>query len=129
MSLADTSRKPIISPPIPNPLPSQPGAPTGKSSSKKAVAKAVAATAASTLVVSGLLFFLLLRYSRRKREITEVNPYAGNPVEPRNDFTRFDGNLKGVIVDENGLDVLYWRNLEGGDKKRSFKKQIGRIQE
>ncbi|KAL2456351.1 Uncharacterized protein Fot_56908 [Forsythia ovata] len=50
----------------------------------------MAVTAASTLVVSRLLFFLLLRHSCRKREIIEVNPYAGNPVEPRNDFTRFD---------------------------------------
>ncbi|CAA2996680.1 Hypothetical predicted protein [Olea europaea subsp. europaea] len=117
--------QPISPPPIPNPVPSQPAAPPGKSSSKKAVAKAVAATAASTLVLSGLLFFLLLRRSRRKRGRTEVNPYAENPVVPRpqNDFTRFDGNVKGVIVDENGLDMLYWRNLEGGEKKRSFKKQ------
>ncbi|CAI9785189.1 unnamed protein product [Fraxinus pennsylvanica] len=118
--------QPISPPPIPNPLPLQPDAPPGKSSSKKAVAKAVAATAAGTLVLSGLLFFLLLRRSRRKRERTEVNLYAENPVvpQPRNDFTPFDGNLKGVIVDENGLDVLYWRNLEGGEKKRSFKKEV-----
>ncbi|XP_022878241.1 formin-like protein 4 [Olea europaea var. sylvestris] len=118
--------QPISPSPIPNPVPSQPAAPPGKSSSKKAVAKAVAATAASTIVISGLLFFVLLRRSRRKRERTEVNPYAENPVvpRPRNDFTRIDGNVKGVIIDENGLDVLYWRNLEGGDKKRSFKKQV-----
>ncbi|CAI9756252.1 unnamed protein product [Fraxinus pennsylvanica] len=118
--------RPISPPPIPNPVPSQPATLPGKSSSKKAVAKAVAATAASTLVISGLLFFILLRRSRQKRERTEVNPYADNPVVPRpqNDFTRFNGNLKGVIVDENGLDVLYWRNLERGDRKRSFKKQV-----
>ncbi|KAI3433093.1 Formin-like protein [Psidium guajava] len=32
---------------------------------------------------------------------------------PRGDFTRFGGNMiKGLIVDENGLDVIYWRRLQ-----------------
>ncbi|XP_075496910.1 formin-like protein 4 [Primulina tabacum] len=106
--------------------------PTGKSSTKSAVGKAIGVTAASTLVLSGLLFFLLLRHSKRKRE-RDINPTTTttNPTTnamvlsvPRaDDFSRFNGNLKGLIVDENGLDVLYWRNLEEGDKRTSFKNQ------
>ncbi|KZV36296.1 formin-like protein 8-like [Dorcoceras hygrometricum] len=105
---------------------------TGRSSTKSAVGKAIGVTAASTLVLSGLLFFLLLRYSKRKRE-RDTNPTtttiapttnAMMHTSPRaDDFSRFNGNLKGLIVDENGLDVLYWRNLEGGDKRTSFKNQ------
>lgn len=39
---------------------------------------------------------------------------------PPSQFSRIEGNVKGVIVDENGLDVLYWRKLEEEDKKNSF---------
>lgn len=80
-------------------------------------------TAASTVVVSALLFFLLLRYSRRKRE-EKVAAGGGNAVAPQNNsFRRYGGNVKGLIVDENGLDVLYWKNLQEGENRTSFKKQ------
>uniref|UniRef100_A0A7N1A7F9 Formin-like protein n=1 Tax=Kalanchoe fedtschenkoi TaxID=63787 RepID=A0A7N1A7F9_KALFE len=39
-------------------------------------------------------------------------------------FGKFEGNLKGLIVDENGLDVVYWRKLEGVSSKNSFKKEV-----
>ncbi|XP_075484345.1 formin-like protein 4 [Primulina tabacum] len=114
--------------------PSQVPTTTGKSSTKSAVGKAIGATAASTLVLSGLLFFLLLRHSKNKRERDTTNPtttttnQTANAAVPANlrgdDFSRFNGNLKGLIVDENGLDVLYWRNMEEGDKRTTgFKKQ------
>ncbi|PSS28667.1 Formin-like protein [Actinidia chinensis var. chinensis] len=111
---------PPPAPPLSPPPPPQPAKP----SSKKAVAKAVAVTAASTLVLSGLLFFLLAKYSRRKREQGNktTHPYASDPVVPQTEFSRFNGNLKGVIVDEEGLDVLYWRNLEGENVKDNFTK-------
>lgn len=85
-------------------------------------------TAASTVVVSALLFFLLLRYSRRKREenVAAAAAAGGRPnaVAPQNNsFTRYGGNVKGLIVDENGLDVLYWKNLQEGENRTSFKKQ------
>ncbi|EFH65016.1 hypothetical protein ARALYDRAFT_476139 [Arabidopsis lyrata subsp. lyrata] len=42
----------------------------------------------------------------------------------REGFTRF-GGVKGLILDENGLDVLYWRKLQSQrDRSGSFKKQI-----
>ncbi|KAJ6431192.1 hypothetical protein OIU84_018645 [Salix udensis] len=42
---------------------------------------------------------------------------------PPSQFSRIEGNVKGVIVDENGLDVLYWRKLEEEDKKNSFRRE------
>ncbi|MFS8031629.1 putative formin, FH2 domain-containing protein [Helianthus anomalus] len=117
------------------------------SSSNKTVAKAVAATAATTLVLSGLLFLLLVRYKRyrkekeKEKETEETDLQGGNdnrntidPVLMMNDqFTRFEG-IKGVIVDEEGLDVLYWKNLDDddddhGNKKTVFKKEVLRINE
>ncbi|KAK4479736.1 hypothetical protein RD792_015268 [Penstemon davidsonii] len=92
-----------------------------------AVGKAIGATAASTLILSGLLFFFLQRRSSRKRE-REINASTTNrgikpfvPPPQDDNFTRFDGKFKGVIVDGNGLDVLHWRSLEEGDNKTSFK--------
>ncbi|XP_073130516.1 formin-like protein 4 [Henckelia pumila] len=128
---APTNGPPIVPPTTVIPPPQLPST-TGKSSTKSAVGTAIGVTAASTLVLSGLVFFLLLRHSKRKRErhtnpiTTTTNPTSNAmaPNVPRaDDFSRFNGNLKGLIVDENGLDVLYWRNLEEGDKRTSFKNQ------
>ncbi|KAL0304969.1 UNVERIFIED_CONTAM: Formin-like protein 4 [Sesamum calycinum] len=115
-------------PNVPPPTTSiHPPQPARKSSTRAAVGKAIGVTAASTLVLSGLLFFFLLRYSRRKRENDSAAAAAHggtNAVAPQNDdFRRFNGNVKGVIVDENGLDVLYWRKLQEGENRSSFKKQ------
>ena len=37
---------------------------------------------------------------------------------------KLGGNVKGLIVDENGMDVLYLRKLEGGELKHSFPKVL-----
>ncbi|XP_051122264.1 formin-like protein 4 [Andrographis paniculata] len=126
---------PFIDPPeIPQPVPFPPP-PRSKSSSGAAVGRAIGATAASTVVVSALLFFLLLRRARRKRERENGAAAHGGAASaaaaasaPRaqtdDDFHRFGGNLRGLIVDEDGLDVLYWRSLQNdGGERRSFKKQ------
>jgi hypothetical protein len=109
----------ILSPSAPGPLPS--------SSSNKNVVKAVAATAASTFVVATLLFFLIQRFvilPRRKSNGVGAGSRGGQAVVPLplppSQFSRIEGNVKGLIVDENGLDVLYWRKLEEEDKKNSF---------
>ncbi|KAF8040080.1 hypothetical protein BT93_B2336 [Corymbia citriodora subsp. variegata] len=105
----------VLQPPPPPPPPSPSG------SNKRTIATAVAATAASTLVISGLFFILLKRraVARRRKEESGSNG-GGLPTVARDDFTRFDGNIKGLIVDENGLDVLYWRKLQGRSSKNSF---------
>ncbi|KAH0668891.1 hypothetical protein KY289_023384 [Solanum tuberosum] len=108
-------------------------------SSNKAVGTAIGVTAASTVVLSALLFFFLVRYSRRRRKQQEGSaigdPRGGGTSGAgagasasagvvQDQFLKFEGNLKGVIVDENGLDVLYWRKLESGEqRKESFKKK------
>ncbi|KAL6547207.1 hypothetical protein OROMI_022928 [Orobanche minor] len=99
--------------------------PPRRSSSRAAVGKAIALTAASTIVLSGLLFFFLLIRSRRKRSAggNAVAVTHGGINPPTNDFTQFNGNIKGLIVDENGLDVLYWRNLQEGEGRSSFKRE------
>lgn len=98
-----------------------PGPPPSKSSSKKTVVKAVVATAVSTIVVSAVFFFMVQRYMHRKKNhvVAETSFQNAQSIETRrgDDFVRVNGNLKGVIVDEEGLDVLYWRKLEGENKK------------
>ncbi|XP_034681407.1 formin-like protein 4 [Vitis riparia] len=117
---------PIEPPPPPPLLLSPPPPPSSKSSSSNAVAKAVAATAASTIVVAGLFFLLFQRYTvaRRRRQKEGNDPREGGQhVVHHTEFSRFNGNLKGLIVDENGLDVLYWKQLEEGNRKNSFRKE------
>ncbi|PON46551.1 Formin, FH2 domain containing protein [Parasponia andersonii] len=105
--------------PTPEPAP-EPAAP---SSSNGKIAKAVAATAASTLVVTGLAFLLIQRWIVAKRKREKGDGRNGNYAQgggggtilrsgSRSEFVRYSGDLKGFIVDENGLDVLYWRKLE-----------------
>ncbi|XP_057774725.1 formin-like protein 8 [Salvia miltiorrhiza] len=128
----------IVQPPATPGPPSSLPPPTGpavvpprRSSTKAAVGRAIGVTAASTVVLSGLLLFLLLRYnSRRKREESPPSAAAAggangrsNGVAPQSSFTRYGGNVKGLIVDENGLDVLYWRNLQEGENQSGYKKQ------
>ncbi|KAD7478872.1 hypothetical protein E3N88_02008 [Mikania micrantha] len=116
----------------PTPIPPN----TPSSSSNKKVVKAVAATAASTLALSGLLFLLLVKYKRHQKEkenpVVQGGNETGNTHDPvlmlNNQFTRLEG-IRGVIIDEEGLDVLYWKNLDdddddgdNGNKKTIFKK-------
>ncbi|KAF3431345.1 hypothetical protein FNV43_RR26076 [Rhamnella rubrinervis] len=116
----------------PSPTTSQPIVPHSQSqpspastSSKNDVAKAVAVTAASTLVVTGLAFILIRRYvlARRRKEnygngSNGSQGVRSSAVVPHNDqLGRHGGDSgpKGFIVDENGLDVLYWRKLESNN--------------
>ncbi|GLU03031.1 hypothetical protein SLE2022_202500 [Rubroshorea leprosula] len=123
----------LPSPPPPSPLPPSPPPPSpsrGSSSDGRAIVSAVVATAASTLVVAAVFFFLVRKYSqRRKKEGSSGGGGGGDGlnvgqfVVTQNEFERYDGNLKGLIVDENGLDVLYWRNLEEGNNRNGLQKQ------
>ncbi|KAG2702157.1 hypothetical protein I3760_06G077500 [Carya illinoinensis] len=85
-----------------------------KSSTNNKIVIAVAVTAASTLVLSGLLFFFIRRCvaARRGRgkDLTASN--EDRRAGQGNESPRFDGDLNGFVVDENGLDVLYWNKLE-----------------
>ncbi|XVF84874.1 hypothetical protein PTKIN_Ptkin17bG0074100 [Pterospermum kingtungense] len=113
--------------PLPVPI-SQPPPPPSSSNdnTNSTIAKAVAATAASTILIAGIFFFFIRRYvlARRKRERVGDSSQGGQPRVPPDDFTRANGNIKGLIVDENGLDVLYWRQLEDGENKNRFAKEV-----
>lgn len=137
-----TSPSPAPAPPIsPPPPPSRqqpvqaPAEETGSSSSNRRIATAVAATAASTLVVSGLLFFLIRRcLKKRRREEIGRSRSSGSAapgdrrvVPQMNEFERIEGNVRGLIVDEDGLDVIYWRKLEGkNNSKKGLQKEVVR---
>lgn len=99
------------------------------SSSNRNVIKAVAATAVSTFVVAILLFFLIQRFiiaPRRRKEGDDADSGGGQTVAPlpsHGQFSRVEGNVKGVVVHEKGLDVLSWRKHQVEDKKNSSHKQ------
>lgn len=101
------------------------------STSTKTIATAVAVTAVGVALLSTLFFFLIQRYViGRKRKTEEANSGTGpglvsQPAAAQNEFSRVDGNLKGFIVDENGLDVIYWKRLERKKSKNSFDRSDG----
>ncbi|XWS34883.1 hypothetical protein CRYUN_Cryun21dG0075500 [Craigia yunnanensis] len=125
------SSKPSSSLPSPEVLQdSQSSRPSPPSSSNddtnSTIAKAVAATAASTIVIAGIFFFFIRKYvlARRKRQRVGDSFQGGQHRVPPDEFARVNGNIKGLIVDENGLDVLYWRQLQDGENKNGFAKEI-----
>ncbi|CAH9071290.1 unnamed protein product, partial [Cuscuta europaea] len=114
----------------PSLLPPSPPPPPPPSRKKKAIRIAIGVTAPGILILSVILF-LLFRYSMERGSPTAaagMSPYADPYPEKsrRGDELMMFGGMKieGVIVDEEGLDVLYWRNLENGDHKGSFKRQV-----
>ncbi|EOA33296.1 hypothetical protein CARUB_v10019834mg [Capsella rubella] len=134
-----------VSPPRISPS-SNPSPPSNNSSSsdRGTITKAVLITAASTIVVAAVFFFCLQKcvVARRRRRDrvgpvsveSNLPPYPPHPQTAaavatsttlaREGFTRF-GGVKGLILDENGLDVLYWRKLQSQrERSGSFKKQI-----
>ncbi|XP_058081412.1 formin-like protein 4 [Magnolia sinica] len=135
-SLSPPPSSPPFSPatiPIsPTPMRTAPIPPPPDKSKRTTVAKAVVATAASTLVFAGLFFFLLQKFvfARRRRHQNEKTNIISGPRRDEETAVSYDarnlynGTLKGLVVDENGLDVLYWRNLEKGDGKTGFRKEV-----
>ncbi|XP_019422680.1 PREDICTED: formin-like protein 8 isoform X2 [Lupinus angustifolius] len=107
--------EPQASPPTPLLLATGPVAASKSSSSNSNIAKAVAATAASSVVISGLLFLLVQRCfrARRRKERISTASVGDRSVAPQiNMFEKSGRNIKGLVVDENGLDVIYWRKLQ-----------------
>ncbi|KAE8722653.1 Formin-like protein 4 [Hibiscus syriacus] len=121
-----TQTPPPVSPiPEATPLDSPPPSTSSSSGndSNRTIAKAVAATAGSTIVIAAVFFFLIRRYvlARRGREGTRD---SSQPRVPPDEFGRVNGNIKGLIVDENGLDVLYWRQLQNGGTINGFRQEV-----
>ncbi|KAL3528271.1 hypothetical protein ACH5RR_007593 [Cinchona calisaya] len=103
-------------------------------SQNRVVATAVAATAGSTLILAGILFYLLYRLTMaRQIEIIRKNQnssFRRDETTPQvlavtlthEEFMQNGGTLRGIIVDENGRDVLYLRKAEGGRFTSCFSK-------
>uniref|UniRef100_A0A0E0K525 Formin-like protein n=1 Tax=Oryza punctata TaxID=4537 RepID=A0A0E0K525_ORYPU len=127
---------PITSPsPPPGTPPLAPEAPSSSSSSGKRsdIAVAVVSTALSSFAVSGLAFFLFLRHGKKK-ELTDADGtgqhYGGaqggafTGKRPEREPKR---PARGNMVDENGLDAIYWREFEKeGDGGRGRKPPASR---
>lgn len=106
-------------PPI-NPAPSSPD--------RSKITKAV-------LVAAAFFFFFFHKCviaRRRRRDNKDGVENTLPPIPPpetvettlsREGFTRLVGNVKGLILDENGLDVLYWRNLQSQRISGGFQKE------
>ncbi|KAL2453160.1 Formin-like protein 8 [Abeliophyllum distichum] len=89
------------------------------------VVKAVAATAVCSFIIAGFLFYFFYRLSvarqRKKNKFDssfrreDASAPAPAPALPCIEFRQQGGAVKGVIVEEDGLDVLYLRKVERGD--------------
>lgn len=115
--------------PLPSPQQHPPPPPHDKrSSTKRAVAIAVPTTAVSTIILSALLFFFVQKRTKKRIERkNKPNPFARDPRTVPTEFARFNNKIKGVVVDEDGLDVVYWKNLNRENSKNRFSKQVLRI--
>nr|CAD1826766.1 unnamed protein product [Ananas comosus var. bracteatus] len=106
---------PTISPAQP-PISAPPPPPTHKD---KDVTKAVVATAASSFALSAIAFFAFYRCTARKKEVRpRENPFAKKSSRVERERPRGSPAHKGVIMDESGLDAIYWREFQREDPKR-----------
>uniref|UniRef100_A0ACD5YYQ1 Uncharacterized protein n=1 Tax=Avena sativa TaxID=4498 RepID=A0ACD5YYQ1_AVESA len=123
-------RTPAVAVPPPPPTGSPSPPPTGSppqsasasssSSTKRSdIAVAVVSTALSSFALSGLAFFLFLRHGKKK-DLTHAAGARNGYSNGRQDAA-FAGKLperapkqppRGDMVDENGLDAIYWREFE-----------------
>ncbi|CAN8313119.1 unnamed protein product [Cochlearia groenlandica] len=105
----------------PSPSPPQDTSPSSSSDRQK-ITRAILITAASTLLVAAVFFLFVhmcgasRRRRRRERAAVSNTLPPAPPLEEaalaREGFRRFGGNVKGLILDEDGLDVLYWRKSQ-----------------
>lgn len=104
--------------PSPN-SPPAPSSPISSGGNGVSVRNSALVTFFVTLTASSLLFFLFYQYDvkkRRKKLLSAISKTKYNTTNP------YAGDIDGVssagngIVDENGLDVYYWKkNLVDGD--------------
>ncbi|XP_075503405.1 formin-like protein 8 [Primulina tabacum] len=92
----------------------------------KTVVQAVVITAAISLILAGILAYVVYRFMITRR--TEKNKMGSSFRReatiglPSIEFRQHGRALKGVILDEEGLDVLYLRRLEEGHFTGCFSK-------
>ncbi|XP_076907735.1 formin-like protein 4 [Bidens hawaiensis] len=78
--------------------------------------EAVFITALTMLLLSGICFYFFYRYVMAKKRRIDFGLKIGREDSIMNtrELRQRGGTLKGVLVEENGLEVLYLRKLEDG---------------
>ncbi|GJV35979.1 formin-like protein 4 [Tanacetum coccineum] len=78
--------------------------------------EAVVFTAATMLIFSVICFYFFYRYVMAKKKQIDLSVKIGHEdtIVNTRELRQRGGTLKGVLVEENGLEVLYLRKLEGG---------------
>ncbi|KAJ0709146.1 putative formin, FH2 domain-containing protein [Helianthus annuus] len=78
--------------------------------------EAVVLTALTTLILSGICFYFFYRYVMAKKRRIDFGLKIGreDTIVNSRELRQRGGTLKGVLVEENGLEVLYLRKLEDG---------------
>ncbi|KAI3726936.1 hypothetical protein L1987_66743 [Smallanthus sonchifolius] len=78
--------------------------------------EAVVLTALTMLILSGTCFYFFYRYVMAKKRRIDLSLKVGREETIINtrELSQRGGTLKGVLVEENGLEVLYLRKLEDG---------------
>ncbi|XWS37398.1 hypothetical protein CRYUN_Cryun19dG0039600 [Craigia yunnanensis] len=97
-----------------------PSVPSSSSSSKGKVVKAIVATAATTLVIALIVFFFFRKIVRCFRRGKYESSFRREAVVIPDEFKKCDGKVKGLIVDENGIDVLYMTKVDRRRHKSNF---------
>ncbi|GJN22224.1 hypothetical protein PR202_gb09773 [Eleusine coracana subsp. coracana] len=136
-----TPPPPTITPPAASPATSPPGSPgslpssSSSSSVKRSdIAVAVVSTALSSFAVSGLAFFVFLRHAKKKDLTTAGGGGNGYPnglpqegaLPEKRSPKRPPRGTDGIgMVDENGLDAIYWREFEKDGAGRGGRKPTG----
>ncbi|KAF3329101.1 formin-like protein 16 [Carex littledalei] len=111
-------------PPTPPSPPQPPSTDSTSSSSRHDVTVAVLSTAFSSFAISGLLFFLFLHLSAKKKQIL-ASDYTTSPETKNNRLQPLrEEKMKHNIVDESGLDAIYWREFE---KENGYRPQSERL--
>ncbi|CAK8566817.1 unnamed protein product [Lathyrus sativus] len=79
------------------------------------IAMAVVATVISMLFIFGIFLFFYHRFFLARYQTRNKGSFLHEP-----DMKRFGGNVKGVIADENGVDVIYMMDKESRQMITSF---------
>ncbi|XP_022999336.1 formin-like protein 8 [Cucurbita maxima] len=113
LSISGRRSPPPPPPPSPHPPLQEPKRmrkPKRKLKKGTIIAVAVSTVAATLLLSLGLLFYI------RRRILAKLKEHQVESQE----FTRFEGNLNGLIVEEDGLDVMYWKKDNEEDEEMGF---------
>ncbi|KAF5734731.1 formin-like protein 8 [Tripterygium wilfordii] len=94
-------------------------------SSTRKVVKAVAATAAVCLFLAGIafvFFYLIFTRRRQKNDINTGHQRGEDAMVAPKEFQVNANNVRGLVMDEDGQNVLYMKKSEDGQLRVTFRK-------